>query len=74
MIMPTKHISPQRSLLGVGALVLGQLARPKTVSTLWEQVKALPEVGSFERFVLTLDFLYSIGAISLQDGLLRRGD
>ncbi|MFM6843145.1 MAG: ABC-three component system middle component 6, partial [Dolichospermum sp.] len=60
------------SLLGVGAKILEQLYQPKTVSSLWSAVYATPEVATFERFVLTLDLLYAIGAIDMEMGLLRR--
>ncbi|MEA5566774.1 ABC-three component system middle component 6 [Anabaena sp. UHCC 0399] len=72
MILPTKHISTSHSLLGVGATILEHLYQPKTVSSLWSAVATIPEVGTFERFVLTLDLLYTIGAIEMEMGLLRR--
>jgi len=72
LILPTKHISTSYSLLGVGAKILEQLYQPKTVSSLWSAVTTIPEVATFERFVLTLDLLYAIGAIEIETGLLRR--
>lgn len=72
MILPTKHLPPRRSLLGVGGLLVQQLERPRTVTSLWDAVRLIPEIGSFDRFILALDFLFAIGAISLSDGLLSR--
>lgn len=72
MILPTKHISPERSLLGLGAAIIGYLAQPRTVTELWDEVRALPQFGTFERFALSLDFLYAVGLIDIQDGVLRR--
>tara|TARA_R110000787_G_scaffold186903_1_gene298678 strand:+ start:106 stop:333 length:228 start_codon:yes stop_codon:yes gene_type:complete len=72
VILPTKHIEPQESLLGVGGMLLNQLRRPLTVSTLWEEVRERPEVATFERFTLGLDFLYACGLVVIEDGLLRR--
>ena len=72
MILPTKHISTRNSLLGVGATILEHLYQPRTVSSLWNAVSTMPEVATFERFVLTLDLLYTIGAIEMETGLLRR--
>jgi hypothetical protein len=72
LILPTKHISTSYSLLGVGAKILEQLYSPRTVSSLWSAVATMPEVATFERFVLTLDLLYAIGAIEMDTGLLRR--
>jgi len=72
MILPNKHVSIKRSLLGQSGLVLRHLKRPKTLSTLWEQVKTTGEVRSFNRFLLALDLLYMIGAVELDRGLIRR--
>ena len=72
MILPTKHISPEESLLGVGAIVLERLYGRQTVTRLWEQLRASTQVATFERFVLALDLLYALGAVEFEDGLLRR--
>lgn len=72
MILPTKHLSPRRSLLGVGGLVLERLDQPRTITALWERAKRVPEVGSLDRFILALDFLYALGVIEFDAGLLRR--
>lgn len=72
MILPTKHISTARSLLSLGATLLQRLKRPKTVAGLWDQVREVPEVGTFQRFVLALDFLYMLGAVDFADGLIIR--
>ena len=72
MILPNKHVKTKYSILGLGALLLKYMHRPQRVSTLWEKVRVIPEVGTFERFVLALDLLYALGAIELQEGKLRR--
>lgn len=72
MILPTKHISTNQSILGVGAELLAALARPRTVSSLWDEVRERPTVATFERFTLALDLLYACGAVTLMEGLLRR--
>lgn len=70
MILPNKHISTKNSLLGVGATILGCVNRPLTVTALWDDVSKIPEVATFERFVLVLDLLYTIGAIDFREGLI----
>lgn len=40
MILPTKHISQDEALIGVGATLLGHLSTPVTVSGLWERLRA----------------------------------
>jgi hypothetical protein len=72
MILPTKHISVQYSLLGAGAAILRRLDSPQTVTALWERVRTEPEVCVYWRFVLSLDFLFAIGILEFKDGLIAR--
>jgi hypothetical protein len=72
MILPNKHISISRSFLGSGAIILEQMNQPKTITALWNIVSDNTSFDNFEKFVLTLDFLYIIGAIQINEGLLRR--
>lgn len=72
MILPSKHISEEQALIGVGAVVLRQLARPQTVTSLWDKVRDDRAVGTYERFVLALDLLHITGIISLTQGMIRR--
>ena len=78
MILPTKHIRPDRALLGVGAEVLGVLKRPMTMSMLWDEIRSRRSVANtiavldYSWFVLALDLLYMIGAVELDEGLIRK--
>lgn len=72
MILPTKHISVENSLIGLGALVLAHISEPTTVSSLWLEVQKLPEVATFERFTLSLDLLYIMNIIEFRDNKIRR--
>ncbi len=72
MILPSKHISEDQALLGVGAVLLGELRNPQTVTSLWEKVRTHRSVGTFERFVLALDMLHITGIVLLSDGLIAR--
>jgi hypothetical protein len=78
MILPTKHIRPDRALLAVGGDVLGHLHEPMTVSRLWDDVRAhrgepdQPSPINYDWFVLALDLLFLIGAVEFERGLLRR--
>jgi hypothetical protein len=72
MILPTKHISQNEALIGVGATLLAHINGPVTVSGLWERLRSEPNVGTFERFVLASNLLYLIGAIDIKDGLIVR--
>ncbi len=72
MILPSKHISQDQALVGVGAILLKSLGQPQTVTSLWEAVRKKNAIGTFERFVLALDMLHITGVITLENGLLAR--
>lgn len=78
MILPTKHVEPERALIGVGAEILSELSRPMTMSRLWDALRtrrtaATPNAPlDYEWFVLALDFLYTVAAVDFQRGLLLR--
>lgn len=74
MILPTKHIPVDQTLLGIGAILLEQLQSSSTVSTLWGRVRDFPDVGSYERFVLALTFLYTLGLLEFREGHVTRVD
>jgi len=79
VILPSKHLSQDRALLTVGAVILRLITRPMTVSALWEEMprpvrgQKGPPPLRFDGFVLALDMLFLMGAVELRDGLLRRG-
>lgn len=78
MILPTKHVRPDRALIGVGAEVLDILKRPMTMSRLWDEVRGRRSLHApnapidYQWFVLSLDLLYAIGALEFERGLVRR--
>jgi hypothetical protein len=78
MILPTKRLNEDRALLSIGADVLALLDSPKTVSRLWEELKQFREranstgIVPYDWFVLSLDLLYAVDAVSLDQGRLRR--
>jgi hypothetical protein len=78
MILPTKHVRPDRALIGVGAEVLEILKHPMTMSRLWDEIRGRRSLHTpnapidYEWFVLSLDLLYVIGAVDFEHGLVRR--
>jgi len=72
MILPSKHIKLENSLIGVGSEIVKRIKSPQTVSQLWIDMRNLPGVRTFERFILSLDLLFAIGVIEFKEGLLRR--
>jgi hypothetical protein len=71
MILPTKHLQLDKSLLAIGGRILTALPRPRTITSTWEEVRREYEILSFESFALALTFLYSIGAVETEDELIR---
>lgn len=79
MILPSKHLSQERALLTVGAMILKHISpSPTTVSSLWEKVKSV-ENGqrafrpiSYDGFILALDLLFLINSIDYREGRIFR--
>jgi hypothetical protein len=74
MILPNKITSVDKSLLGIGAKLLKILNAPLTVSQLWDISKKSLSLNSFQYFILTLDFLYTIGAIRFENNRIYKED
>lgn len=73
MIFPDKNIKLSYSIIGCGAFLLRCLHKPQTVSLLWEKAKRSEMLNNYDKFLLTLDFLYMINVIDIQDGMVIRG-
>ena len=79
MLLPAKHIKLSESIIGLSGFVLEKLNKPKTVDMLWNELrvaierKEYPANHPFENLLLSLDFLYSIDIIRLDDnGMVSR--
>ena len=78
MILPSKHLRPDRALIAIGAELLGRLREPMTVSRLWDELRASRGAGTepapinYDWFVLALDLLFMIDAVELDRGLIRK--
>ena len=75
MILPSKHIPPDRCLLTLGAEILDTLKEAKTVSSVWDRVRNNEHHGSrrnYSWFVLALDLLFAVNAITYSRGLLSK--
>ena len=71
MILPNKHLLSQDSLIGIGGMIMIRIGDSgTTVSRLWEQVRSIREVGTYERFILSLDTLFMLGLLDFENGLL----
>ena len=72
MILPNKNIRIERSLIGCGVIVLREIKDRDTVTSIWSRVHKKESLRNYELFILTLDYLFAIGAIEWEDGLLVR--
>ena len=75
MILPTKGVPPGRALISLGADILRLLPETKTVSRLWDDFrksKVTTTDVTFDWFVLSLDFLFLVGAVEFDRGRVRR--
>ena len=71
-ILPDKTIRVEYSVIGIGAIILQSMNYTESVSSLWEKAKLNSEINTFEKFVSGLIVLFSIGAISYNDGVLSK--
>jgi hypothetical protein len=70
-----EEIPPRQALLAIGAEILRHLSDSKTVSCLWDEYRGMNAQGRavpFAWFVLTLDLLFLLGAIELEEVRIRR--
>lgn len=78
MILPTKGITAERSLLAVGAQVVQVLNEPLTVSQTWVQLKQWRIANNhhasipFWWFALALDTLFALGLVEFDRDLLSK--
>lgn len=69
-LFPKKHITLEQSYLGFGAQLLSLIHDSVTVDELWQKSNANFIVKhNFDDLILTLDYLYSIDVIKInQEG------
>ena len=73
MILPEKHVPLEESLFGFGAYLLQNMQEPIHVENLWDiyksdyKQKRYPVNFSFDEFIMTLDYLYIIDGIKLDE-------
>ncbi|MGJ9406342.1 ABC-three component system middle component 6 [Nesterenkonia aurantiaca] len=74
MILPTKGIAPERSLIAVGSLVLENLDTARSPSELWHLCNVQEESSyiAYEWFCLAISLLYAMGLVDKSNGLLER--
>jgi hypothetical protein len=80
MIAPSKHINFSESLLGLGSFILKNLDKPRSLDELWRKYKSdhinqlYYAKHSFDNFILTIVFLYSMSLVTEKDGEILKCD
>lgn len=80
MILPTKHLSPDRAIITVASEIFELINNRSTVSSVWndlqEKHRGCIRQGEipYDWFILSLDFLYLIGSIEEYNGRLTRAN
>jgi hypothetical protein len=72
MILPTRHIATEVSLVSIGARALAQLRSPRSINDLWLAMRDQAGVVTFDRFCLALTLLYTLGVVDLRGDMLHR--
>lgn len=72
MIMPSKYLREDEALIGISAALLPLVENNGNLAALWESAKKIDAIGSFERFIFALDFLYLLGLVDLQNNKIVR--
>lgn len=75
MILPTKHLKTEASLIYVGGVIQSKVSDvPLTIDQLWHSVKQeyqkriLDYEITYDWFILALSLLFTIGIVLLADG------
>ncbi len=71
IILPTKYVPLDFSILGVATIVVQEIQPNDTVSTLWDRLSSNERVGTFNRFAAALTLLYAVRALEFDGGVLR---
>lgn len=72
MLLPDKYIPIEDTLPALGQILYAKLRFPQPLSRLWFKVERRKEIGTYERFVYALDFLYALGLIEFENGTIKR--
>ena len=76
MILPSKHMQPDRALIAVGADILAVLPAASPVSEIWDRVRARRAARqnvspiTFDWFTLAMALLYALHAIEMDGDLV----
>lgn len=73
MILPTKYLKEEDTLLCALAVIFENLESKQSLSELWDKIHNDESIYNYERFILALDLLYMLNIIDFNqnDGIWR---
>lgn len=73
MLLPNKYIPVQDTLPFVAKEIYGKITGDIMPYALWAKVRRNESVGTYERFVYALDFMYALGMVDMTEtGFIRK--
>ena len=72
MLLPDKYIPVEDTLPSISSHIYRKLRFPLPLFSLWDKVRGIKAIGTYERFIYALDFLYTLGLIDIEGGFIRR--
>jgi hypothetical protein len=69
-LLPTKYTPIDSCVLGIASLLLSSIHSNDTVSTLWDRVRSLPQVRTFDRYADGLTLLFAARIVDMRHGTL----
>lgn len=74
MILPTKGISPERSLIAIGSFVLSNIEPPRSPSEVWHSYNQSGPRSyvTYDWFCLAISLLFAMGLVEMSGDLLGR--
>ena len=77
MILPTKRLSPNKSLIIIAGRISNILKYPHTLSSLWEEFKEKYSVKeeiyiTYDWFILALDLLFMMDIIKFEANFISK--
>ncbi|WP_369827265.1 ABC-three component system middle component 6 [Cryobacterium sp. N19] len=73
LLLPDKYVHERQSLIGQAGILLANRSIDQTVSELWHTSSKGDDDLTFGRFEAALSFLFILGAVNMNHGILEWG-
>lgn len=72
--LPNKTIRLQYSTIGIGAQILQFMSKEETVTSLWNKVRDLETINTYEKFISALVVLYALRAVDIKGNMIVKNE